>query len=203
MAAARLSVDWHRIHEQTTRLEGLASSLSNLQPRHRKLVAEIALVRLFLLLENTVSSIGSKLLTGAGYLDGTAPRRLVNARSRKHANDLMRTRARAKPVKLGWRQSADIRENLATTLDSSDPFFAVIANNGTLLTDMRYIRNHVVHFNDSTRTNFRKVVRKHYGGLKQGVSPGLLLLTDQVGRRPLLSSYILAVRVMVKDLVRA
>lgn len=204
MAVARLIVEWREVQEQTTRLERLANSLSSLPPGHRKLVAEISLVRLFLLFENTLASVAAKLLMGADYIDGSPPRRLITARSRGHASDLMKAHGRPTPLRgLGWTQSSDIRDNLAHTLDALDPFFTVIANNGALFTDMRYVRNHVVHSNETTLKNFRKVVRKHYGGLKQGVSPGLLLLTDRIGRRPLLVTYIMATRVMFKDLVRA
>ncbi len=203
MAVARLSVEWREVQEQTTRLESLTNSLSSLNPNHRKLVAEISLVRLFLLFENTMASVAAKLLIGADYIDGTQPLRLVSARSRVHANDLMKTHGRKKATKLGWTQSSDIRDNLVHTLGPLDPFFTIVANNGALFTEMRYVRNHVVHSNESTLKNFRTVVRKHYGGLKQGVSPGLILLTDRIGRRPLLVNYILAIRVMFKDLVRA
>lgn len=203
MAVAQLSVDWRDVQNQTARLLSLADSLSGLEPNHRKLVAEITLVRLFLLFENSVASVSAKLLMGARYLDGSMPVRLVNARSRQHANELMKTYGRASPARLVWTQSSEIRQNLAFSLDSSDPFFNVILNNGSLFSDMRYVRNHVVHSNESTLKNFRKVVRKHYGGLKQGVSPGLILLTDRFGKRPLLKSYITAIRVLFKDLVRA
>ena len=203
MPVPSLAVNWREVRHQTERLESLANSLTTLSPEHRKLAAEIILVRLFFLLENTVASVAAKLLIGASYLDGTSPDRLVAARSRQHANDLMKTHGREVGTKLGWNQSADIRGNLEFTLAPTDPFFGVIENNGTLFTDMRYLRNHVVHSNESTLKNFRKIVRKHYGGLRQGVSPGLILLTAKFGRRPLLDTYIISTRVMFKDLVRA
>lgn len=130
--------------------------------------------------------------------------RLVNAQSRVHAYNLMKNYSRTKPSnRISWTQSPDIRDNLFHTLDHADPFFTTIANNGALMTDMRYVRNHVAHFNTGTRNNFRKLIKKHYGGLKQGVTPGLLLLTQRIGTRPLLITYILATRVLIKDLVRA
>ena len=76
-----LSTDWNRFTLETTRLEALVASLGDLSPRHRKLVGEIVMVRLFLLAENTVASVCTKLVCGARYLDGTSPRVVHGAAS--------------------------------------------------------------------------------------------------------------------------
>lgn len=207
MPVPNLSVDWAYVQQQTSRLQSLSSSLSTpstLSVHHRKLVAEIILVRLFLLVENTIRSTCTKILAGAYYLDGSMPQRLVNARSTKQALDLMRNHSRTSPKNnLRWTQSSDIRDNVSLTLARADPLFTTISNNGTLLTDMRYARNQIAHANTATRTDFRKLIRKHYGGLKRGVTPGVLLLTSSIGSSPLLDQYIVSSRVLIRDLLRA
>jgi len=104
---------------------------------------------------------------------------------------------------LSWTKSQDIQDNLSQTLNPADPFFAVISKHGALLTEMRYVRNHIAHSNSGTRSNFRKVVSQYYGGLKQGVTPGLLLLTNALGPTVILDRYIVSSRVVVKELLRA
>src|SRR5207249_4260998 len=100
----------------------------------RKLVAEIVMVRLFLLVENTFASVGAKLLCGATYLDATHPGRLVTARSMAGAVTAMKTHGRSKPKNyLSWTKSKDIQDNLSLTLDAVDPFFAVVSKHGSLL----------------------------------------------------------------------
>jgi hypothetical protein len=203
MAVVSLAVDLREFDSQVSRMTSLISSLNNLSIDHRKLVAEIMMVRLFLMVENTIQSACAKLLCGATYLNASQPLRLVSAKSSKHAFDLMRNHARTKPKQsLSWNQSPEIRDNLRNTLSPGDPLFQTISNYGTLLTDMRYIRNHIAHKNSGTLNNFRKLVRKHYGGLKPGVSPGLLLLTPYLGPPVLLEQYMLASRIMIKSLVR-
>lgn len=204
MPIPSLNVDWRGYQAETQRLQTLLPSLAALAPAHRKLVAEIVMVRLFLLIENTLASVGAKILCGAKYLDTTQPRKLVAARSISAANGFMRSYGRKRSKRyLSWTKSQDIQDNLSQTLNPADPFFAVISKHGALLTEMRYVRNHIAHSNSGTRSNFRKVVSQYYGGLKQGVTPGLLLLTNALGPTVILDRYIVSSRVVVKELLRA
>lgn len=115
----------------------------------------------------------------------------------------MRTYARHKSRRdLKWNTSTDIRNNLETTIATTDPIFVTVINFGTLLTDMRYTRNHIAHSNRNTRNNFTKLIRKHYGGVKNGVTPGVLLLTSSLRPTPLLKQYLLESRVLINSLVR-
>jgi hypothetical protein len=197
-------VDWRTYQAETQRLQTLLPSLPALPPAHRKLVAEIVMVRLFLLLENTIASAGAKMLCGANYLDSTQPKKLVSARSVIAAKALMRCYRRKRPRRyLSWTKSQDIQDNLSQALDPTDPFFTVIGKHGALLTEMRYVRNHIAHSNSGTRVNFRKVILQYYGGLKQGITPGLLLLTSALGPTIILERYIVSSRVVVRELLRA
>ena len=50
-----------------------------------------------------------------------------------------------------------------TSLDPAEHCITVDRNFGTLFTDIRYLRNHIAHRNDGSRSNFRKLVRRYYG----------------------------------------
>ena len=166
-------------------------------------MAEITLLRLFSLLENTLASVSSKLLCNAQYLDGTIPQRLVSATSSRSAQALMRSHGRRKPLGyLSWTQSKSIRQNLKNTLAPADPFFSTILTHAAWLTEIRYVRNQIAHSNAGTRENFRKVIRQHYGGLKRGVTPGVFLLTPALGPPGMLHRYLAQARVFIKDVVR-
>ena len=204
MPTASIAVDWRTFQQQSDALRDLALSVSSLEPHHRKLVAEMIMVRLFLLGENSISSIFEKLLSGAEYLDGTSPKRFTIATSRSNAATFMKTRGRRVPKRyLSWVQSREIRDNLRFTFHPNDPAFAVLVQNGAVLTEMRYVRNHIVHKSNSTHNHFRKVVRSYYGGLKRGMTPSILLLTEALGKPPLVERYISRYRILMKDLVRA
>ena len=204
MAKPSLSIDWREFQADSNRLQGLVTSLTPLSPLHRKVVAEIVMVRAFLLVENTIASVCTKLLCGADYLDGYAPMRLVNAGSILGPRNLIRTHGRGRPkFNVSWTIPREVRDNLVHTLQSNEPLFQAIASHANTLTTMRYIRNHIVHKNRTSRDNFRKVVRMHYGGIKQGITPGLLLLKRGFGGAPLIDQYLRQSRVLVRDFVRA
>lgn len=204
MRKPSLSVDWRECHSQTTALQSLAASLTPLGPHHQKLVAEIAMVRLFLMVDNLAASIGAKLLCGAAYLDGSSPKNLVAAHSMSGAYQLMRTHGRAKPTNaLKWSQAKFIRENLEKTLDPTDQFFAALTRHGHIINQMRRVRNHIAHHNEGTAREFRQEVVARYGGPKKGMTPGLFLLSPGANGTRKLDEYIVSCRVIFKELVRA
>ncbi len=115
----------------------------------------------------------------------------------------MKSHGRARARTLSWTQSKEIRENIAHTLDGGDPFFGTVIRYGTLLTEIRFVRNQAAHHNSGTRASFRKVLKQYYGGVRKGITPGLLLLTLAHGKPCLLERYIISCRVFLKELVRA
>lgn len=167
-------------------------------------MAEIAMVRLFLMIENTLASVAEKLLCGAAYVDGTPPGLLTGRVSTMSAaRSLMSNYDRLKARRLTWTEGMEIRENVRTTLDVRDAFVDAMRTHAALMTQMRYVRNHIAHGNEGSRRNFRKVVRTHYGALKPGVTPGLLLLSTKGGGSTQLEVYLVSARVLIKDATRA
>ncbi len=204
MPKPALKRDWREYQRESSRLQALIASVGSLEPKHRKLVAEIVMIRLFLLTENTIASVCVKILCGAVYLDGTSPQILVTANSMSHAEGLMKSHKRPKAkAHLKWTTSKEIRDNLRLTLDAKDPLFHSVSANGSQLTEMRFVRNHIAHRSQSTSVHFRDIIKHYYGGLKQGMTPGMLLLTPALGPPLLMERYVTYGRVLIKDLVRA
>jgi len=194
----------YRLHDaETSRLLGLCRTLSTLQPIHQKLVAEIVLLRLFSLFENTISSICLKLVCGASYVDGTSPNLLLRARSVQNARALFQTHGRTRPRHdLKWSKAGEIKENLRYVINASDNVVAVVDRNGVLVDELRRVRNRIAHNNPQSRRNYREVVRRHYGAFLNHVTPGMLLLTQRL-TPSLLEQYIRQQRIVVKDAVKA
>ena len=203
MRAPNLASDWNALRVEIDRLQSLVLSVSQLEVRHRKLIAEIVVVRLFIIIENLIPRTCEKILCGAVYLDGTVPKRLAAATSMGNAQHLMANYRRSRPRRLRWTIPRDIRENVSYTIDSNDPLLRVVSTYGSFFSDIRYVRNHIVHKNDNTHVNSRKVVRASYGGLKRGVTPGLILLTTATRPVPLIVSYLAFARAFIRDLLRA
>ena len=205
MPPANLSVDWGYFQDVTRHVDSLLASAAPLHIRHRKIIAEMAVIRLFLLTEHTLASCCLKLLCGTNYLDGTLPKTAVQASSISNAARLVRSHGRQKRIRgvMAWGNMSNIQHYLRYTFDSGDPIFLAVASHTPRLDEIRYIRNHIAHSNDSTRRSFRGVVRSHYGGLRRGVTPGVLLLTEAFGTPTPLQKYTSFLRVFIKDVVRA
>lgn len=194
----------YRIHDfETNRLLDLCKTLGAMEPVHQKLVAEIVLLRLFYLFENVISSVCMKLTCGANYADGTHPILLKRARSIQNARALLQTYGRTQPRgTLKWSKSKEIKENLRHVIDANDNVINVVDRNGVLIDELRRVRNRIAHNNPQSRKNYRDVVRKHYGGYLNYVTPGMLLLTRRI-HPPLLEQYIRQQRIVIKDVVKA
>ena len=198
-----LELDYRTYDSETSRLLSLCSTLESLSAHHQKLVAEIALLRLFSLFENLVASTCAKVASGAKYLDGTAPfLRVSAARSRQNALALFRTHGRSNPrSQLRWTKASEIKKNVRFVIDCTDNMVRVIDQNGSLIDEIRRVRNRVAHNNSRSRENYRQVVRKHYGAYLNHVTPGMLLLAPRISPC-LLVQYISKTRIVAKDIVK-
>jgi hypothetical protein len=197
--------DYTAFRAETTRLTGLLVSASALTPAHRKLIAEIALLRLAIWIENSMKSVFCKLSCGATYINGNVPLIRVQQKNIPGAilamQNLNRTKFR---YSLPWNDGAEIRDNIQFVIDPTDKCHQELRNHAGFLTEIRWIRNHIAHRNDNTRTNFVKLIRRYYGAKVPGVTCGNLLVSPRVSPvRPLIETHIITANVMMKDIVRA
>lgn len=191
--------------KETARLTSLLASTSSLEPAHRKFIAEIALIRLALLIENTMKSVFCKLACGATYIDGSIPKILAQQRNTPAAIAAMQKLNRSKDRNnLSWNDGAEIRKNIQFLIDPADQCHQVLKYHASFLTEVRFIRNHIAHRNTNSRKNFVKLIRKYYGARVPGVTCGNLLVSKRVSpTRPLLATHLITANVMVKDITRA
>ncbi len=195
--------DFAEVFGVTDRLISLMPTISAIEVGQRKLVCEIVLIRLFLALENSTKSIFSKLACETPYLDGSQPVVLHPSKTMKGAIGAMQTLSRPKHRQLRWTDSKEIRENIRFIIASNDHCYSVVTSFAAKLTEMRYIRNHIAHNNETTRKNFHKIVRRRYGALRKGMTPGTMLLSKRGGNNPLLEDFIHVARAFIKDLTKA
>jgi hypothetical protein len=198
----RLQSDYDQFYRQSNKLLSLVGSLHSLPAEHQKLVAEIVMIRLFMLLEIVVESICCKLCCGANYLDGSSPSLIVRQPNVVRALYSVENFGRPRPRKARWNDGSEIRGNLIHLVHAGDHCMQVFRNYASQITEMRYVRNRVAHGSIKTRTDFRKVILKYYGGRCRGISVGTVLLSFRVSRPSLIEVYIRWCRVLIGDLVR-
>ncbi len=199
----RILTDYRLYDTETRRLLSLCGTLGNLEVVHQKLVAEIVLLRLFSLFENFVSSLAAKIACGSTYVDGTTPVLLFRASSMKAAKTSFQTHGRTRPkYQLQWSKASEIKENVINVIDQGDNLVTVVDRNGTLIDELRRVRNKIAHNNAQSRSKYREIVKRHYGAYMNHVTPGMLLLAPRF-QPPLIEQYIRQTRIMVKDMARA
>lgn len=200
-----LNGDYADFRAETARLTALLASTAGLAPVHRKYIAEIALLRLAILIENSMKSVFCKLLCGADFVDGSSPTLLTAPqRNSPAAVAAMKTHGRTTPkYSLSWNDGAKIRDSIGLLIDTTDQCHTDLIKHASLMTEIRWIRNHIAHRNVGTRKNFVKLIRRYYGASKPGVTCGNLLISPRVSAvRPLLETHLIKANVMMKEIVR-
>ena len=199
-----LADDCTNFKKEIVRLTGILQSTSSLVSSHRKFIAEIALIRLSILIENTMKSVFCKLACGATYIDGSMPIILAQQRNIPAAITAMQRLKRPKlRYSLPWNDGSEIRDNIRYLIDPTDQCHQLLKNYASFLTEIRYIRNHIVHRNANSRANFVKLIWKYYGAKIPGVTCGNLLMSPRVSpKRPLLAAHLITANVMLRDIAR-
>jgi hypothetical protein len=198
----QVSVDYRTSSAEIDKLLSLHRGTFLLAAGHRKLIAEIALLRLFDILQNTFKSISCKLLCGANYVDGTRPVVIAASGSMRGAAQMMESFSRQKHRTLNWSKTAEIKENLRFVLDPRDHLVRVLDQNGAIIDEIRRVRNRIAHNNATSRSNYRLVVQRHYGAYLNSLTPGSLLLSPR--QTPaLMEQYLIRSRILIKGLVKA
>jgi len=183
------------------KLEDLSKNTGSVPPAYRKLISEIAVLRLFYLLENAFEGIACRLVSGASYADGLVPSLLIHCASRAQAEHHMKTTGRQRPRQLKWSRVKDIKENLEFVLTPSDHLIRTFDAHGAFIEELRCVRNRIAHNSRNARQNYRPVVKQHYGANLNAISPGTLLLSPRRSP-PLVDQYMIKSRILIKALAR-
>ena len=170
----------------------------------RHYIAEILLLKAFILLESVVQESASLLIAGATYCDGTTPNllrgRATNgrAKARYEMQHFNRTSPRER---LRWTSATEVGENLKLLVPHNEHFVSTLRAHGKLMSDMRKVRNHIAHRNAETRNKFQHVVLQEYGTKLPSLTPGQLLVSNRFSP-PLLKKWCLELQIMIKAALR-
>jgi len=100
-------------------------------------------------------------------------RSFLNPRSVRHATDLIQS---AMPF-LEWSSPDTVIGRAEVYLDSGFPVKQALTTHRDSLRDMKHLRNHIAHLSRESESEYRKVLRKHYGFIPLNIPcPGEFLL---------------------------
>ena len=171
-----------RVNQETSTVLELIDKLSGPFTISRHYIAEILLLKIFILLESCVEESACLLVCGGPYCDGSLPSLLRGraTRGRARAKHEMQNFNRATPRQyLRWTSASQVSENLRLLFPPNEHFVSTLRIHGRLISDMRKVRNHIAHRSLETREKFQHVVLQEYGAKIPTLTPGRLLISSR------------------------
>lgn len=169
----------HQVLSEFTReLSNATKLLDNIETNHGALhqpqvdlIFELAFLKIFIAWERFLENTFIRYLCGTSSLSGRKPIRTVSARYLADALIVISgDRGYADWV------SVDVIVGRANRFfDSGEPYSTPIQSAATDLTNMRRIRNHIVHHSNKSRDDFNNMLVSIYGFRPQGMSTGRFL----------------------------
>lgn len=160
------------------------------------------MLRLFSILETTFAEISFKLACNAKYRNGNTPLILRRCGSLQQAHIAMLSYNRNRPkLYLKWTKASYIKESIEYVLDINDVFYQNIQIHGSLINEMRIVRNHIAHRSTSTKNEYISLLQTKYGG-NPNLTLGAFLTSTK--RNPIanIHYYINASRIILNDITR-
>ena len=173
-----------------------------LDVRYQYMISEVLMVRLFSILESTISEVAFKLACGAVYRNGNAPLLHTTCRSIQDAHVTMLTYNRPRRRQLRyhrWTKADFVKESIEHVLDTTDSFFINVQNHGTLINEMRIVRNHIAHKASSTRQEYYQLLNLTYGGNPR-IAVGSFLTSTSRNPMANIDRYIASTRIILNDI---
>ncbi|RUO48964.1 hypothetical protein [Pseudidiomarina donghaiensis] len=200
MPAPKLEITVRNAHQQIDRLEKYRSESGSIEAKYQHFIAEMIMLRLFSIFEDSVAEIAYKLVSGATYTNGTFPALAVSAGAMSGARGLFLSYGRTIPVQnLKWTKSKYIRESVQHVISTSDPFIISAQRNGNIIDEMRKMRNVLAHNTTSAKADFKTVVRLTYGA-NVNITPGAFLSSIKRTSRCNLDRYLSSTKAVLMDM---
>ena len=200
MPVPRLDITVRNSDNLINHLSRFRSGSTSLPPGYQYFIAELVIIRLFAILEETIFELACKLVSGADYIKGSKPNRLFQANSVAGAKTAMLTHGRHKPKQyLNWTKVSDIKSNTSFVMDQSDPFISFAVIHGPSIDEMRKVRNFVAHRSPRARVGYRQVIRSTYGA-NPPVDAGVFLVTTNRWPTAKLDLYLNTTKIIIREL---
>jgi len=138
-------------------------------------VFELAFLKMFIAWEQFLENTFVRYMCGASSLSGKKPIRIVSVR---HLDDALRVIYGGRPY-AGWTSVEVVVDRANSFFASGEPYATPLHSAAVELSDMKRIRNHIVHHSNKSGEDFTKLLVNTYGFRPQGMTAGRFL------RRPL------------------
>ncbi len=180
-------------------LDTMLVDASNAPVSVQYFAAEIGLIRLCFQFEAALEGVYARILSGAGYLDGSNPNTAVKFGTIAAATEEMRKNGGQHYLK--WSKKKFALKNIRKLIDKTDHGYMHLDATGAFIDDLFLVRNHIAHGNSRTAALYRGLLYREYGTKQRGVAPGRFLLSSRFSPRKI-DEYSALCFVFINDLVK-
>ena len=197
MATPNLSITIKNANTLIWKLQSHKTDSEKLEAKYQHFIAEMIMLRLFSIFEEAVSEIAFKLAAGGTYTNGSVPILNIRSSSIAASRGLFLNYGRVRPeTNLKWTKARYIKESVEYIMPSTERFIINAQNYGSIIEEMRKVRNMLAHNTHSARADYKCVIRQTYGA-NINISPGAYLTSTR--RLPIcnLNKYIASTRAII------
>lgn len=199
MPLPSIAVTYNNTIRDIVILENYRRDSLNLEPKFQHFIAEIILLRLFSILENTLMETAQKIACQAPYRNGTVPTLMLICRSSIDANYQFANYNRTKPQNTKWTMARFVNDTIKKVIPPTEPYRVNINNHALTINELRVVRNHIAHRTSSTLNEYKGIINTVFGA-KLNIQPGAYLTSTKRLTSPKIDFYIRAVRIIVHDI---
>ncbi len=200
MPRVSLSVTYNRAINDIQVLSQYVTGFANMDAKYQHIIGEVIMLRLFSVLESTISETALKIACGARYRNGGNATILCPCNSLDNAHHNMLTHNRNKALRyLQWTKASFVNDSIRHVLDLNDHYARNISNHSISINEMRVVRNHIAHNSASTRTEYNNLLRSRYGGNPK-ITVGAFLVSTNRTPTANISKYITTTQIIVNDI---
>lgn len=174
----------------------------NLESKYQYFIAEVIMLRLFGILEDTIRFTAFKLACNAKYRSAKVPSPNVICTSINDARDKYRTYNRSKELQnLNWSKVNHINKSIQHVLTTSEDFYININKYPNQLNEMRVIRNHIAHRSSSTYSEFKQIKQNVFSA-NLNITIGAFLTSNKRLGYSKIDSYLTITKVIIDDITK-
>lgn len=191
---------YNRSNIDITFLNNYINGYTALEARYQYMISEIVMLRLFSILESTISEVAFKLACGAPYRSGKIPVALKQCKSIQDAFINMQSHNRKKAYQfLKWTKAKYVRNSIKHVLDITDSFSINVQIHSNSIDEMRIVRNHIAHHASSTKKEYIMLLQRLYGGNPR-LTMGAFLTSTNRNTIPNIDRYIRTTKIILNDI---
>lgn len=181
-------------------LSSYRSGSSLLEPKYQFLVNEVLMLRIFSILEFSFAEVAYRLSCGASYLNANSPSLFYKCKNIQDAHSKMLSLGRRNPKRfLKWTTEKDIKDNIRYIIDPNDPYISYLKIHSSLIEEMRVVRNHISHKTNSTRQEYKNLIRTKYGANAK-LAVGVFLTSVKRNPIPMIDTYLSSSHIILKNI---